>query len=568
MFMNRLSNRQTPSPRRRLRLQSDEPCRERLFVALAAFALTVLLIPGSVNAQQSPWTDADREAATLEGVAAESSDTLRTHRWDRDRTRLHFPLHPGRLAAANRFGAGAVARRLENRIRRLEQAYGQDSLILRRLGGRGGARFGIPPAAYKLPKACGVAEEAFETAYRAAAGKSDSGETAAWGAAKGWFAIDESPIMKIDVQEPEGLGGWQSVSRIQFMRNDDGLPGCMVERSPNPENRLQFSTSFSYNANGDLRQTQLHLSDDETDVPVYELSVTYDELGRPVLMRDVLFPLFEASQPDTIHTTLEWNGVVTVRSVTDGVDGTQDADTLHIEFTEGGQLEYRMYESFLEFDEQTFDTVRTRIWERRRQQSMQRVRDMISTMYHFYDLSPVEVEQAASAEAPYQNRERVRHRRTMRELQIDFDEWAPGGYWSTMERVGVSYLESEEPGWLVFEELTQPEVYMRHVINDAQVTSVASVQGPPAAFRLEANYPNPFNPSTVLPFTLERAADVRLDVLDELGRPIARVLDGPVQAGSHRVVFDADDYRLPGGVYLYRLVVDGREASRSMVLIK
>lgn len=492
---------------------------------------------------------------------AESSDTLRTHRWDRDRTRLHFPVHPGRLAAANRFGAETVARRLGERIRRLQQAHRQDSLILRRLGRGGGAWSDGAPAAFKLPAACGTTDDAFES-------DAWSGSVKAAGAAKGWFAIDESPITKIDVQEPNGQGGWESVSRIQFMRNDDGLPGCMVERSPNPENRLQFSTSFSYNANGDLRQTQLHMSDDESDVQVYELSVTYDELGRPVLMRDVLFPLFEATDPDTLYTTFEWNGVVTARSITDGVDGTPDADTLHIEFTEGGQLEYRMYESFLELDEQTFDTVRTRIWERRRQQSMQRVRDMISTMYHFYDLSPVEVEQAASADAPYQNRERVRHRRTLRELQVDFDEWAPGGYWSTLERVDVRYLESDEPGWLVFEELSQPEVYMRHVINDAQVTSVEPGQGPPAAFRLEANYPNPFNPSTVLPFTLERAADVRLDVLDELGRPIARVLDGPLQAGSHRVVFDADDYRLPGGVYLYRLVVDGREASRSMVLVK
>lgn len=88
----------------------------------------------------------------------------------------------------------------------------------------------------------------------------------------------------------------------------------------------------------------------------------------------------------------------------------------------------------------------------------------------------------------------------------------------------------------------------------------------PTTMMLYPNYPNPFNPSTTIRFDLPEAGPVRLQVLDLLGREVARLVDDVRPAGTHTVSFDAHD--LANGVYLYRLEADRHVATRRMVLIK
>lgn len=88
----------------------------------------------------------------------------------------------------------------------------------------------------------------------------------------------------------------------------------------------------------------------------------------------------------------------------------------------------------------------------------------------------------------------------------------------------------------------------------------------PAQVALSQNYPNPFNPRTAISFTLNRAEHVTLRVYDPLGRLVATLLDGPLAAGEHEVVFDAGD--IPSGIYLYRLSTGSTERQRTMVLLK
>lgn len=88
----------------------------------------------------------------------------------------------------------------------------------------------------------------------------------------------------------------------------------------------------------------------------------------------------------------------------------------------------------------------------------------------------------------------------------------------------------------------------------------------PDNFQLHANYPNPFNPSTTIAFTLERESDISLVVRDLLGHEVAVLADGMHQAGTHRVQFEGED--LPSGVYFVTLWHAGRTQTRSMLLLR
>ena len=78
----------------------------------------------------------------------------------------------------------------------------------------------------------------------------------------------------------------------------------------------------------------------------------------------------------------------------------------------------------------------------------------------------------------------------------------------------------------------------------------------PGAFVLHQNFPNPFNPTTRIPYSLSHSARVLLTVYDISGREVSRLVDGAQEAGEHVAVFDAG--YLASGVYLVRLEVDNR----------
>lgn len=85
-------------------------------------------------------------------------------------------------------------------------------------------------------------------------------------------------------------------------------------------------------------------------------------------------------------------------------------------------------------------------------------------------------------------------------------------------------------------------------------------------FRLEANRPNPFRPSTTIPFSLGAAGMVSLSVYDVAGRRIDMLLHEPLGAGAHEVTWTPTG--LPAGVYHVRLQAEGRTESKRMVLLR
>ena len=88
----------------------------------------------------------------------------------------------------------------------------------------------------------------------------------------------------------------------------------------------------------------------------------------------------------------------------------------------------------------------------------------------------------------------------------------------------------------------------------------------PQEFKLDGNYPNPFNPTTTIAFSLPENAQVRIAVYDMLGRQVRVLVDGPMVAGRNEVVFDAAG--LPTGTYLYRVSTPTQSLTRKMLLVK
>ena len=103
------------------------------------------------------------------------------------------------------------------------------------------------------------------------------------------------------------------------------------------------------------------------------------------------------------------------------------------------------------------------------------------------------------------------------------------------------------------------------VMEPAQTADAGQTELPMSTV-LGAAYPNPFNPSATVPFTLAEASVVTLAVYDVLGREVARLVDGMTEAGSHTATFDGA--RLPSGAYLVRLVVNGQAQTQRLTLVK
>lgn len=87
------------------------------------------------------------------------------------------------------------------------------------------------------------------------------------------------------------------------------------------------------------------------------------------------------------------------------------------------------------------------------------------------------------------------------------------------------------------------------------------------SFNLRQNFPNPFNPSTVIAYSVPEAATVTLRVRDILGREIVTLLDHQhVTSGEHEVVFEAAN--LPSGIYFYTLESRLFSSTRRMMLVR
>jgi hypothetical protein len=104
-----------------------------------------------------------------------------------------------------------------------------------------------------------------------------------------------------------------------------------------------------------------------------------------------------------------------------------------------------------------------------------------------------------------------------------------------------------------------------HVFGNPAFVDVDEATVLPVSSRLANIWPNPFNPITHISFELVNAGNVQLSICDLLGREVAVLASGTMNAGLHEVVFNGQ--RLASGVFVARLMVDDRQVDASKLLL-
>jgi hypothetical protein len=128
----------------------------------------------------------------------------------------------------------------------------------------------------------------------------------------------------------------------------------------------------------------------------------------------------------------------------------------------------------------------------------------------------------------------------------------------------ICYIRGSENGY----ELYLKDMFLA-IQELGQPTSVADAT--PKGFALTGNYPNPFNPSTHIAFTLPSAGSAKLSVYDVTGRKVRDLVSAPLSAGTHEMAWDGRDEfgaTVSSGTYIACLKMGNFTASHRMMLMK
>ncbi|MDA3812721.1 MAG: C25 family cysteine peptidase [Candidatus Cloacimonetes bacterium] len=99
--------------------------------------------------------------------------------------------------------------------------------------------------------------------------------------------------------------------------------------------------------------------------------------------------------------------------------------------------------------------------------------------------------------------------------------------------------------------------------NDDTLTSITN--------KLQANFPNPFNPETTISFSIKEAGNVKLEVFNIKGQKVKTIIDNELSADNHQIVWNGKDDRgksVSSGIYFYKIKTAHYTATRKMILMK
>ncbi|NMC51571.1 T9SS type A sorting domain-containing protein [Candidatus Kuenenbacteria bacterium] len=127
----------------------------------------------------------------------------------------------------------------------------------------------------------------------------------------------------------------------------------------------------------------------------------------------------------------------------------------------------------------------------------------------------------------------------------------------------TSFLDT---GAVVVDDLRPGNYWIGITIGNSCTTAGGWFFIPPARYLLFPNYPNPFNPSTNITYTLAKKCRVSLAVYNMRGELVETLIDTDQHAGNHTITWNATN--VPSGVYLCRMQAGDYIATKKMTLMK
>lgn len=97
-------------------------------------------------------------------------------------------------------------------------------------------------------------------------------------------------------------------------------------------------------------------------------------------------------------------------------------------------------------------------------------------------------------------------------------------------------------------------------------TDISDLSPAPENFKLYQNFPNPFNPLTVLRYELPVAGNITMTVYNSLGKKVKEILNAEMPAGNYEMVFDGEN--LSSGAYFLRMDAAGFSKTIKLLLVK
>ena len=110
-----------------------------------------------------------------------------------------------------------------------------------------------------------------------------------------------------------------------------------------------------------------------------------------------------------------------------------------------------------------------------------------------------------------------------------------------------------------------------NLVSNGEGDLAAELNFIPTEFALSQNYPDPFNPSTQIQFDLPERSNVKIVIYDILGREVMTLVNGELEAGRYREVWEGRDHfgrTLSSGVYLYRMTASSLTGNKYLASLR
>ncbi len=158
-------------------------------------------------------------------------------------------------------------------------------------------------------------------------------------------------------------------------------------------------------------------------------------------------------------------------------------------------------------------------------------------------------------------------------LGFDIERKIDNGYWSKIGFINGSGTTSQPKDYYFVNTTDKPgKVYSYRLkqidfdgsynySNEVKVDIIS-----PVTYTLDQNFPNPFNPSTTISFSIPVKSNVKLLVYNQIGELVDEIVNSILESGNYNYTWNAKNYS--SGVYFYELQTDNFRSIRKMTLIK